>query len=236
MPGPVSLPYTMWGHPSLLLRDIAVNESDQQRVSDSGAIRSGLVPQLKHNAIHRRSPRLEDPPGMYPGFGRGIATACRGGMRHPEPKFGGCDSEHARPAVPGAGWCTQENVTPCAHWSPTRYPLDPALRLVSGHASSVATRLLAPIASARTAIICAPAIYCLELQPRCYSTRSRWWSRPSGRRSPVATRTMASKWAFAGLGGSGYLMPSEMHARLKALLERMAIDLNARLDPVSAIL
>jgi hypothetical protein len=31
-------------------------------------------------------------------------------------------------------------------------------------------------------------------------------------------------------------MPSEMHARLKALLERMAIDLNARLDPVSAIL
>ena len=46
----------MWGHPSLLLRDIAVNESDQQRVSDSGAIRSGLVPQLKHNAIHRRSP------------------------------------------------------------------------------------------------------------------------------------------------------------------------------------
>jgi hypothetical protein len=56
VPGPVSLPYTMWGHPSLLLRDIAVNESDQQRVSDSGAIRSGLVPQLKHNAIHRRSP------------------------------------------------------------------------------------------------------------------------------------------------------------------------------------
>ena len=98
------------------------------------------------------------------------------------------------------------------------------------------TRLLAPIAIVRTAIICAPAIYCLELQPRCYSTRSRWWSRPSGRHSPVVTRTMASKWAFAGLGGSGYLMPSEMHARLKALLERMAIDLNARLDPVSAIL
>jgi len=29
---------------------------------------------------------------------------------------------------------------------------------------------------------------------------------------------------------------SEMHARLQALLERMALDLNARLDPVSAIL
>jgi hypothetical protein len=40
-----------------------------------------------------------------------------------------------------------------------------------------------------------------------------------------ATRTMASKWAFAGNGGSGYLMLSEMHAWLKALLERMAIDL-----------
>jgi hypothetical protein len=43
------------------------------------------------------------------------------------------------------------------------------------------------------------------------------------------------KWAFAGHRGSGYLTPSEMHARLKALLERMAKDLNARLDLVSAI-
>jgi hypothetical protein len=43
------------------------------------------------------------------------------------------------------------------------------------------------------------------------------------------------KWAFAGHRGSGYLAPSEMHARLKALLERMAKDLNARLDLVSAI-
>jgi hypothetical protein len=58
--------------------------------------------------------------------------------------------------------------------------------------------------------------------------------RADGNRRPL--RELASKWAFAGLGGSGYLMPSEMHARLKALLERMAIDLNARLDPVSAIL
>jgi hypothetical protein len=33
-----------------------VNESDQGRVSDSGAIRSGLVPQLKHNVVYRRSP------------------------------------------------------------------------------------------------------------------------------------------------------------------------------------
>ena len=30
------------------------------------------------------------------------------------------------------------------------------------------------------------------------------------------------KWAFAGHRGSGYLTLSEMHARLKALLERMA--------------
>jgi len=43
------------------------------------------------------------------------------------------------------------------------------------------------------------------------------------------------KWAFAGHRGSGYLTLSEMHARLKALLERMAKDLNARLDLVSAI-
>jgi hypothetical protein len=33
-----------------------VNESDQGRVSDSGAIRSGLVPQLKHKVVYRRSP------------------------------------------------------------------------------------------------------------------------------------------------------------------------------------
>jgi hypothetical protein len=48
--------YTMWGCAPLLLRDIAVNESDQGRVSDSGAIRSGLVPQLKHKVVYRRSP------------------------------------------------------------------------------------------------------------------------------------------------------------------------------------
>jgi hypothetical protein len=78
----------MLGHPSLLLRDIAVNESDQERVSDSGAIRSGLVPQLKHSAMHRRFPSQRTKRavgmaqvffltllGMYPGFGRGTATA-----------------------------------------------------------------------------------------------------------------------------------------------------------------
>ena len=68
----------MLGYELTLLRDIAVNESDQGRVSDSGAIRSGLVPQLKHNAIHRRSPAWRTLLGMYPGFGRGIATACLG--------------------------------------------------------------------------------------------------------------------------------------------------------------
>jgi hypothetical protein len=51
----------------------------------------------------------------------------------------------------------------------------------------------------------------------------------------IAARTVVRKWAFAGHRGSGYLTPSEMHARLKALLERMAKDLNARLDLVSAI-
>jgi hypothetical protein len=38
----------------------------------------------------------------------------------------------------------------------------------------------------------------------------------------IAARTVVWKWAFAGHRGSGYLMLSEMHARLKALLERMA--------------
>jgi hypothetical protein len=47
-----------------LLRDIAVNESDQGRVSDSGAIRSGLVPQLKHNVVYRRSPWPDASRGM----------------------------------------------------------------------------------------------------------------------------------------------------------------------------
>jgi len=51
----------------------------------------------------------------------------------------------------------------------------------------------------------------------------------------IAARTVVWKWAFAGHRGSGYLTPSKMHARLKALLERMAKDLNARLDLVSAI-
>jgi len=50
-----------------------------------------------------------------------------------------------------------------------------------------------------------------------------------------AARTVVRKWAFAGHRGSEYLTPSEMHARLKALLERMAKDLNARLDLLSAI-
>ena len=36
-------------------RHIVVNESDQVRVSDSGAIRSRLVPQLKHSPPHRVS-------------------------------------------------------------------------------------------------------------------------------------------------------------------------------------
>jgi hypothetical protein len=49
--------YTMLGYEPPLLRDIAVNESDQGRVADSGAIRSGLVPQLKHKVVYRRFPR-----------------------------------------------------------------------------------------------------------------------------------------------------------------------------------
>jgi hypothetical protein len=53
----VFIRYTMLGYEPPLLRDIAVNESDQGRVADSGAIRSGLVPQLKHKVVYRRFPR-----------------------------------------------------------------------------------------------------------------------------------------------------------------------------------
>jgi len=88
---------------------------------------------------------------------------------------------------------------------------------------------IAPIASVRPAIICAPAIY----QPRwCWLDRAGVRANGTGQ---IAARTVDWKWAFAGHRGSGYLAPSEMHARLKALLERMAKDLNARLDLVSAI-
>jgi hypothetical protein len=96
-------------------------------------------------------------------------------------------------------------------------------------------RLLAPIASARTAIICAPAILpgasaamlfnriTLGSRIRADDNRGRYAN--YGFEMGVC-RTWWKRVSYA----------SEMHARLKALLERMAIDLNARLDPVSAIL
>jgi hypothetical protein len=198
----------MWGHPFLLLRDIAVNETDQERVSDSGAIRSGLVPQLKHSAIHRRS--LAWRALFYEGdlaFGRGIATAGRGRMRRrPCARSEDVTASTQDQWFLGAGRCTQEHVTPCAHRSPTRHPLD-----LRNECSSVTLRRLRRAfllrLPRRIAIICA--------------RRSIAWSfghdamrpdhacgRVRGRQSPVATRTMASKWAFAGLGGSGYLMPA----------------------------
>jgi hypothetical protein len=84
----------------------------------------------------------------------------------------------------------------------------------------------------RSAIICAPAIYC-----RSFSRDDVRLDRAGVRRHAAncGSNCGSEKWAFAGHRGSGYLTPSEMHARLKALLERMAKDLNARLDLVSAI-
>jgi hypothetical protein len=56
----------------------------------------------------------------------------------------------------------------------------------------------------------------------------------------VRAKVLLERWPRNGrlpeMVEAGILVPSEMHARLKALLERMAKDLNARLDPVSAIL
>ena len=172
--GPFCQPYTMWGHLFLLLRDIAVNESDHERVSDSGAIRSGLVPQLRHSAIHKRSlARRTLSEGVSRLWPRHCNRRSRVKRRRP-----GARSEDATASTQdqwflGAGRCTQENVTPLPALEPNAISPRSAQRLVIGHAPSVAMRLLAPIASARTAIICAPAIYCLELQPRCCATGSR---------------------------------------------------------------
>ena len=108
-------------HTFLLLRDIAVNESDQGRVSDSGAIRSGLVPQLKHNAIHRRSPRLKRAAAWAPWF---LAEALQppvAGKRRASigRTAGGCGSERRKISGSLALADATENVTPCLHWSPT---------------------------------------------------------------------------------------------------------------------
>lgn len=164
----------MWGHLFLLLRDIAVNESDQGRVSDSGAIRSGLVPQLRHTAIHKRSlTRRPLSVRCIPALAEALQPPVAGEAPSTGRKVGGCDGDTQDQWFLGAGRCTQENVTPWPALEPNAISPQSAQRLVIGHAPSVAMRLLAPIASARTAIICAPAIYCLELQPRCCATGSR---------------------------------------------------------------
>ena len=163
----------MWGHLFLLLRDIAVNESDQERVSDSGAIRSGLVPQLRHSAIHKRSlTRRTLSVRCIPALAEALQPPVAGEAPSTGRKVGGCDGEHARSVVP---WRWPMHTGECHALARTGAQRDipSSKRLVIAHAPSVAMRLLAPIASARTAIICAPAIYCLELQPRCCATGSR---------------------------------------------------------------
>jgi glyoxylase-like metal-dependent hydrolase (beta-lactamase superfamily II) len=49
-----------------------------------------------------------------------------------------------------------------------------------------------------------------------------WWSWSEQARSLKQLLDYRFEWVFAGHGGSRYLPSSEMHARLKALLERMA--------------
>src|SRR4029077_4437320 len=80
---------------------------------------------------------------------------------------------------------------------------------------------IAPIASVRPAIVCARG----SSHPRGGGLDPAG-VRANGTRQ-IAARTVDWKWAFAGHRGSGYLAPSEMHARLKALLERMEKALNA---------
>ena len=99
--GPFLPPYTMWGHLFLLLRDIAVNESDHERVSDSGAIRSGLVPQLRHSAINKRSlTRRTLSVRCIPALAEALQPPVAGEAPSTGRKVGGCDGEHARSVVP----------------------------------------------------------------------------------------------------------------------------------------
>jgi glyoxylase-like metal-dependent hydrolase (beta-lactamase superfamily II) len=49
-----------------------------------------------------------------------------------------------------------------------------------------------------------------------------WWSWPEQRRSLARILHYRFEWVFAGHGGSRYLPPDDMHARLEALLARMA--------------
>jgi len=49
-----------------------------------------------------------------------------------------------------------------------------------------------------------------------------WWSWPEQLRSLARLLDYPFEWVFAGHGGSRYLPPGEMHARLRALLARMA--------------
>jgi hypothetical protein len=109
-------------------------------------------------------------------------------------------------------------------WRPPKPNLmSPSIRgaIRVDHIRWITMRPVAPIASVWPAIICAPAIYCPELQPRRCFNRIVLGVRANGTRQ-IAARAVVRKWAFAGHRGSGYLTPSEMHARLKALLERMA--------------
>ena len=198
----------MWGHLFLLLRDIAVNESDQERVSDSGAIRSGLVPQLRHSAIHKRSLTRRALSGRcIPALAEALQPPVAGEAPSTGRKVGGCDGEHARSVVP---WRWPMHTGECHALARTGAQRDiPSICATIGHRSRsigcdaascsdclradrhyLCTGDLLPGASA--------AMLCNRI------TLGR--VRADGNRRPL--RELASKWAFAGLGGSGYLMPA----------------------------
>jgi hypothetical protein len=71
------------------------------RVSDSGAIRSGLVPQLRHSAIHKRSlTRRTLSVRCIPALAEALQPPVAGEAPSTGRKVGGCDGEHARSVVP----------------------------------------------------------------------------------------------------------------------------------------
>jgi hypothetical protein len=226
----------MWGHLFQLLRDIAVNESDQERVSDSGAIRSGLVPQLKHNAIHRRAlPRPED---ALKKVSRLWPMHCNRRSRVNAPSTGR-RSEMRQQARKISGSLALAD----AHGRMSRRARTGAQRDIPSICATIAHRSRS---IGRDAASCSD---CLRADRHYLCTGDLAWSfsRDANQPDHACGRIRAddNRGRYANYGfemgvcrtwWKRVSYASEMHARLKALLERMAIDLNARLDPVSAIL
>ena len=149
-------------------------------------------------------------------------------------KVGGCDSEHARSAVPLA-WPTDTGECHAVRARSWQRHIPPAQRWPSVTLHRVARMLLLRLPSARCPLWCIGDRLPGASATMLISSRLVVVLRRQRQSPPVAARAVASKWRCR-TWWKRVSYASEMHARLKALLERMAIDLQMRLDPVSAIL